>query len=37
LDDLLEMCESWLDVGPGDIDNSGTVDFYDFAEFGPAW
>ena len=37
LDDLVEMCENWLESGPGDIDNSGIVDFYDFAEFGPAW
>ncbi len=37
LNDLVEMCESWLEGGPGDIDNSGIIDFYDFAEFGPAW
>jgi hypothetical protein len=37
LDDLVEMCQSWLESGPGDIDNSGIVDFYDFAGFGPAW
>ena len=37
LDDLLMMCENWLGSGTGDIDNSGIVDFRDFAEFGLAW
>jgi hypothetical protein len=37
LDDLVIMCENWLDSGEGDIDNSGNVDFRDFAEFGLAW
>ncbi len=37
LEDLAEMCENWLESGPGDIDDSGIVDLYDFAEFGPAW
>jgi hypothetical protein len=37
IDDLKIMCENWLDSGEGDIDNSGIVDFRDFAEFGLAW
>ncbi len=36
-DDLMDICENWLDAGPGDIDNSGLVDLYDLAKFGPAW
>jgi lysophospholipase L1-like esterase len=37
LDDLVEMCENWLESGAGDVDTDGDIDFYDFAEFGPAW
>ena len=37
LDDLEIMCGNWLGTGAGDIDNSGNVDFFDFAEFGLAW
>jgi hypothetical protein len=37
LDDLVEMCDNWLESGAGDIDNNGIVDFFDFAEFGLAW
>jgi len=35
--DLEIMCGNWLGTGAGDIDNSGNVDFLDFAEFGLAW
>jgi hypothetical protein len=36
-DDLEIMCGNWLGSGVGDIDNSGSVDFLDFAEFALAW
>jgi lysophospholipase L1-like esterase len=41
-DDLSIICENWLETGPdipGDIykDEDNTVNFLDFAEFGPAW
>jgi len=35
--DLEILCENWLGAGRGDVDNSGTVDFVDYAELGLAW
>jgi hypothetical protein len=35
--DLRIICENWLDDGPGDLDNSNTVDFGDLAKMGLAW
>ena len=35
--DLNILCENWLGTGPGDIDDDGTVNFTDFAEFGLTW
>ena len=37
VDDLEIMCGNWLGTGVGDVDNSGSVDFFDFAELGLAW
>jgi hypothetical protein len=37
LNDLEIMCGNWLGSGIGDVDNSGNVDFFDFAELALAW
>jgi hypothetical protein len=35
--DVAVMAANWLGTGAGDIDNSGKVDFMDFAAFGLTW
>jgi hypothetical protein len=35
--DLEIICDNWLAIGPGNIDNTGLVDFKDLAELGLAW
>jgi hypothetical protein len=35
--DLEMMALTWLKAGDGDFDDSGSVDFIDFAELALAW